>query len=64
MRTEVATDIRAIFNAPDRAEADHLLAKFLDRYENGINCDTAGALSRMSPVLLPKNGPPEGGLIR
>ncbi len=34
MRTEVATDIRAIFNAPDRAEADHLLAKFLDRYEN------------------------------
>lgn len=33
MRSEVAADIRAIFNAPDRAEADHLLTKFLDRYE-------------------------------
>jgi transposase-like protein len=33
LRTGVAADIRAIFNAPDRTEADHLLTKFLDRYE-------------------------------
>lgn len=33
MRTAVAADIRAIFNAPDREEAEHLLAKFLVRYE-------------------------------
>jgi len=30
MRSPVAADIRAIFNAPDRNEADRLLAKFLD----------------------------------
>lgn len=33
LRPAVAADIRAIFNAPDRAEAEHLLSKFLDRYE-------------------------------
>jgi len=32
MRAPVASDIRAIFNAPDQEEAEHLLAKFLDRY--------------------------------
>jgi transposase-like protein len=29
----VAADIRAIFNAPDRDEAELLLEKFLTRYE-------------------------------
>lgn len=33
MRTAVAADIRAIFNAPDRDEAELLLEKFLARYE-------------------------------
>jgi len=33
LRAPVAADIRAIFNAPDREEAEHLLEKFLARYE-------------------------------
>lgn len=33
MRSPVAADIRAIFNAPDQDEAEHLLDKFLSRYE-------------------------------
>ncbi|MBF2754201.1 MAG: IS256 family transposase [Gammaproteobacteria bacterium AqS3] len=33
MRTQVAADIRAIFNAPDQDEAEHLLDQFLKRYE-------------------------------
>jgi transposase-like protein len=33
MRTGIAADIRAIFNAPDRDEAELLLEKFLARYE-------------------------------
>lgn len=33
MRAPVAADIRAIFNAPDLDEAQHLLEKFLIRYE-------------------------------
>ena len=33
MRGPVAADIRAIFNAPDLEEAEHLLTKFLDRYQ-------------------------------
>lgn len=33
LRGPVAADIRAIFNAPDQEEAEHLLAKFLDRYQ-------------------------------
>jgi transposase-like protein len=33
MRIAVAADIRAIFNAPDRVEAERLLEKFLTRYE-------------------------------
>jgi transposase-like protein len=32
MKTEVAADIRAIFNAPNRIEADALLAKAVQRY--------------------------------
>ncbi len=32
MRAPVAADIRAIFNAPDLEEAEHLLTKFLDRH--------------------------------
>lgn len=49
MRSAVAADIRAIFNAPDRAEADHLLAKFLDRYEN-----TAPKLVQWAEENLPQ----------
>ncbi len=33
MRSQVAADIRAIFNAPDQGEAEHLFGKFLKRYE-------------------------------
>ena len=33
MRVPVATDIRAIFNAPDRYEAERLLEKFVERYQ-------------------------------
>ncbi len=32
MRPEVARDLRAIFNAPDRAEADRLLDRFIDKW--------------------------------
>ncbi|MBF2755674.1 MAG: IS256 family transposase [Gammaproteobacteria bacterium AqS3] len=32
LRETVASDIRAIFNAPDMEQANHLLEKFLDRY--------------------------------
>ena len=32
MRVPVAADIRAIFNAPDIEEAEHLLSKFVDRH--------------------------------
>ena len=33
MRAPVAADIRSIFNAPDQAEAERLLEKFVTRYE-------------------------------
>lgn len=33
MRGAVAADIRAIFTAPDQDEAEHLLGKFLKRYQ-------------------------------
>lgn len=33
MRSEVAADIRAIFNAPDLDEANHLLEKLIRKYE-------------------------------
>ena len=36
MRKEVAEVIRAIFNAPDRAEADRLLGHFVERYEKKL----------------------------
>jgi transposase-like protein len=49
MRAPVAADIRAIFNAPDRDEADHLLEKFLRRYEQ-----TAPALVRWAEDALPE----------
>ena len=34
LKREVAADIRAIFNAPDRAQADMLLAKTVQKYEH------------------------------
>lgn len=49
MRTPVAGDIRAIFNAPDRDEAEYLLEKFLQRYEQ-----TAPALVRWAEEALPE----------
>ena len=33
LRLPVAADIRSIFNAPDLDEAEHLLTKFMDRYQ-------------------------------
>jgi transposase-like protein len=32
LRNEVAADIRAVFNAPDRADAEALLQRLLDKY--------------------------------
>jgi transposase-like protein len=49
LRTPVAADIRAIFNAPDREEAEHLLAKFLNRYEK-----TAPSLVKWAEEALPE----------
>jgi transposase-like protein len=49
MRAPVAADIRAIFNAPDRHEAEHLLDKFLKRYEA-----IAPALVRWAEEALPE----------
>ena len=49
MRAPVAANIRAIFNAPDRDEAEHLLAKFLSRYEK-----TAPALVRWAEEAIPE----------
>lgn len=49
MRAPVAADIRAIFNAPDRDEAEYLLEKFLKRYEK-----TAPALVRWAEEALPE----------
>jgi transposase-like protein len=33
MKKEVASEIRAIFNAPDKEDAERLLKKFIDKYE-------------------------------
>ena len=49
MRTPVAADIRAIFNAPDRDEAEHLLDKFLSRHEAG-----SPALVRWAETAIPE----------
>ena len=49
MRSPVASDIRAIFNAPDREEAEHLLAKFLERYNK-----SAPKLAQWAEDALPE----------
>ena len=49
MRAPVAADIRAIFNAPDQDEAEHLLNKFLDRYQQ-----TAPKLVTWAEEALPE----------
>lgn len=49
MRTPVAADIRAIFNAPDQGEARHLLDKFLDRYAK-----TAPQLASWAEEAIPE----------
>ncbi len=49
MRTPVAADIRAIFNAPDREEAEHLLEKFLRHYE-----ETAPRLVQWAEEAIPE----------
>ncbi len=49
LRTPVAADIRAIFNAPDRDEANHLLAKFIARYQS-----TAPKLTEWAEEALPE----------
>ena len=49
LRAPVAADIRAIFNAPDREEAEHLLEKFLARYEK-----IAPALVRWAEEAIPE----------
>jgi transposase-like protein len=49
MRAPVAADIRAIFNAPNRIEAEHLLEKFLRHYE-----ETAPQLAQWAEEALPE----------
>ena len=48
-RGAVAADIRAIFQAPDRAEADRLLEKFVKRY-----AESAPSLSQWAEAALPE----------
>lgn len=49
MKSEVAADIRAIFNAPDRAEAEALLARLVAKYEQ-----KASALSQWMETNIPE----------
>ena len=49
MRIPVAGDIRAIFNAPDRHEAERLLEKFVERYQA-----TAPKLATWAEEALPE----------
>jgi putative transposase len=49
MRKEVARDLRAVFNAPDRAEADALLKRAVQKYEK-----TASRLSEWIETNLPE----------
>jgi len=49
MRAPVAADIRSIFNAPDRNEAELLLEKFLTRYET-----TAPKLTAWAEEAIPE----------
>jgi transposase-like protein len=49
MRAPVAADIRAIFTAPDLDEAQHLLGKFLSRYE-----ETAPKLVAWAEEAIPE----------
>jgi transposase-like protein len=49
LRAPVAAGIRAIFNAPDRAEAERLLDKFVDRYQS-----TAPKLADWAEQALPQ----------
>lgn len=48
MPSTVAADIRAIFNAPDQDEAQHLLTKFLVRYDK-----TARGLVKWAEQAIP-----------
>ena len=45
----VAADLRAIFTAPDEDQSNHLLGKFLDRYEK-----TAPKLAQWAEETLPE----------
>ncbi|HKK31122.1 MAG TPA: transposase, partial [Alphaproteobacteria bacterium] len=49
MRSPVAADIRAIFNAPDQGEAEQLLEKFVKRYQK-----TAPQLVAWAEEALPE----------
>jgi len=49
MRSEVAADIRSIFNAPDLDEAHHLLEKLLSKYDK-----TAPKLARWAEENIPE----------
>lgn len=49
MQTEVAEDIRTIFNAPDRATAEAYLAKAVEKY-----CKSASRLAAWMPENIPE----------
>ncbi len=49
MREAVAADIRSIFNAPDREEADRLLAKTIEKYSK-----SAGRLALWMEENIPQ----------
>jgi len=49
MRSQVAAEIRSMFNAPDREEAERLLERFVDRHQ-----EDAPALARWAQEALPE----------
>jgi transposase-like protein len=49
MKSEVAADIRAVFNAPDRTEAEALLARIVTKYEQ-----RASALAAWMETNIPE----------
>lgn len=49
MRTQVAAEIRSMFNAPDREEAERLLERFIDRHQ-----EAAPALAKWAQEALPE----------
>ena len=59
MRREVAEAIRSVFTAPDREEAERLLAKLCDRYRDSAPRLAAWAAENLPEGLTIFSVPPE-----